>query len=36
MSLLTKCNGYIIVPQYITNMRKGQNVEVNLMPGFSY
>jgi molybdopterin biosynthesis enzyme len=36
MSLLTKCNGYIIVPQHITNMRKGQNVEVNLMPGFSY
>lgn len=36
MTLLTKCNGYIIVPQHITNMRKGQNVEVNIMPGFSY
>lgn len=36
MTLLTKCDGYIIVPQHITNMRKGQTVEVNLMPGFSY
>ena len=36
MALLAKSNGYIIVPQHITNMRKGQNVEVNLMPGFSY
>jgi molybdopterin molybdotransferase/putative molybdopterin biosynthesis protein len=36
MTLLTKCDGYIIVPQHITNMRKGQIVEVNLMPGFSY
>jgi molybdopterin biosynthesis enzyme len=36
MTLLTRCDGYIIVPQHITNMRKGQTVEVNLMPGFSY
>jgi molybdenum cofactor synthesis domain-containing protein len=36
MTLLTKCDGYIIVPQHVTNMRKGQTVEVNLMPGFSY
>lgn len=36
MALLTKCNGYLIVPQHITNMSKGQTVQVNLMPGFSY
>jgi molybdopterin biosynthesis enzyme len=36
MTLLTRCDGYIIVPQHIINMRKGQTVEVNLMPGFSY
>jgi len=36
ISLLIKSNGYIVVPEEITNIDKGEKIEVNLLPGFSY
>ncbi len=36
MSLLVKSNGYIIVSEEVTMITKGEKVEVNLLPGFSY
>jgi molybdopterin molybdotransferase len=36
ISLLIKSNGYIIVPEDITNINEGDIIEINLLPGFSY
>ena len=36
MSLLTKSNGYIIIPERVTSINAGEKAEVNLLPGFSY
>jgi molybdopterin molybdotransferase len=36
MSLLVNSNGYIIISEDIINIKKGEKVEVNLLPGFSY
>jgi molybdopterin molybdotransferase/putative molybdopterin biosynthesis protein len=36
MSLLTKSNGYIVIPQRVTSINAGEKIEVNLLPGFSY
>ncbi|MEJ7641617.1 MAG: molybdopterin molybdotransferase MoeA [Candidatus Nitrosocosmicus sp.] len=36
MSLLTKSNGYIIIPEEVTSINAGEKYEVNLLPGFSY
>jgi molybdenum cofactor synthesis domain-containing protein len=36
LSLLIKSNGYVIVPEEVVNIDAGQNIEVNLLPGFSY
>jgi len=35
MSLLSKANGYILVPEKVTKMIAGQTVPVYLLPGFS-
>ena len=36
MTLLTKSNGYIIIPEEVTTINAGEKAEVNLLPGFSY
>ncbi len=36
LSLLTKSNGYVIIPERVTSINAGEKVEVNLLPGFSY
>jgi molybdopterin biosynthesis enzyme len=36
MSLLTKSNGYVIIPERVTSINAGEKIEVNLLPGFSY
>ncbi len=36
ISLLTKSNGYIILPEKKTSIKAGEMVEVNLISGFSY
>ena len=36
ISLLVNSNGYIIVSEDDININKGEKVEVNLLPGFSY
>ncbi len=35
ITVLTKANGYVVIPQNTTRLRKGDSVEVNLLPGFS-
>jgi molybdopterin molybdotransferase len=35
MSLLSKANGYILVPEKVRKMMAGQTVAINLLPGFS-
>ena len=35
MSLLSKANGYILVPEKVTKMIAGQTIPVYLLPGFS-
>ena len=35
-TVMTKSNGYIFIPEKVTNIRKGDNVKVNLLPGFSF
>ena len=35
MSLLSKANGYILVPEKVRKMIPGQTVTINLLPGFS-
>ncbi len=34
--VLTKADGYTVVPEGVTSLRRGAKVEVNLLPGFSY
>ncbi|MFB5599929.1 MAG: molybdopterin molybdotransferase MoeA [Nitrososphaeraceae archaeon] len=34
--VMTRANGYIFVQENITNINKGENVKVNLLPGFSF
>ncbi|MGN6709346.1 MAG: molybdopterin molybdotransferase MoeA [Candidatus Nitrosocosmicus sp.] len=36
ISLLTKCNGYIEVPEETIEIKTGEKVLVNLLPGFSF
>ncbi|MGN6822110.1 MAG: molybdopterin molybdotransferase MoeA, partial [Candidatus Nitrosocosmicus sp.] len=36
ISLLTKCNGYIEVPEDTMEIKAGEKVLVNLLPGFSF
>jgi molybdopterin biosynthesis enzyme len=36
MSVLTKANGYVVVPEEVTRIQAGEKVEVKLMPGFSF
>ena len=36
ISLLVNSNGYIIISEDVININKGEKVEVNLLPGFSY
>ena len=36
MTILTRANGYVIVPEERTEIPKGGTVEVHLLPGFSY
>ena len=36
LAVMTNANGYIFIPEKITNIRKGDNVKVNLLPGFSF
>jgi molybdenum cofactor synthesis domain-containing protein len=36
MALLTHADGYLIVPEETTQIQKGSNVKVSLLPGFSY
>jgi molybdopterin biosynthesis enzyme len=35
MSLLSKANGYILVPEKVRKMIAGQTVTINLLHGFS-
>ena len=36
MTVLTRANGYVLVSEKITNIEKGNNIQVNLLPGFSF
>jgi molybdenum cofactor synthesis domain-containing protein len=36
ISLLVKSNGYVVIPEEVTNIDAGEQVKVNLLPGFSY
>lgn len=36
LSLLIKSNGYVIIPEKVTDINAGEKIEVNLLPGFSY
>ncbi|HMD78942.1 MAG TPA: molybdopterin molybdotransferase MoeA [Nitrososphaerales archaeon] len=36
MSVLTKANGFVVVPEEVTKIQAGEKVEVKLMPGFSF
>jgi len=36
MSVLTNSNGFVIVPEKVRELRKGEEVSVRLLPGFSY
>lgn len=36
MTVLTKANGYVIVPEEKTEIRRGESVDVHVLPGFSY
>jgi len=36
MTVMTRANGYVIVPEKITNIEKGSNIQVNLLSGFSF
>jgi molybdenum cofactor synthesis domain-containing protein len=36
MTVMTRANGYVIVPEKITNIDKGSNIQVNLLSGFSF
>ena len=36
MTVMTRANGYVIVPEKITNIEKENEVQVNLLSGFSF
>ncbi|MGD1834487.1 MAG: molybdopterin molybdotransferase MoeA [Nitrososphaeraceae archaeon] len=36
ISVITKSNGYILVPENTNSIKKLQNVQVNVLPGFSF
>ncbi|HSF00829.1 MAG TPA: molybdopterin molybdotransferase MoeA [Nitrososphaeraceae archaeon] len=36
MTVMTRANGYVIVPEKITNIQKGSDIQVNLLSGFSF
>jgi molybdopterin molybdotransferase len=36
MSVLTKANGFVVVPEKVTGIQAGDRVKVRLMPGFSF
>ena len=36
MSVLTKANGYILVPEKTAAIEAGEQIHVNLLPGLSY
>jgi molybdopterin biosynthesis enzyme len=36
MTVMTRANGYVIVPEKITNIEKGSDIQVNLLSGFSF
>ena len=36
ITVLTRSNGYILVPEKITQIKKGENVRINLLPGLSF
>lgn len=36
MSLIVDTNGYVIVPENVINLFKGNVVQVNILPGYSY
>jgi hypothetical protein len=36
MTVMTRANGYVLVSEKITKIEKENNVQVNLLPGFSF
>jgi molybdopterin molybdotransferase/putative molybdopterin biosynthesis protein len=36
ISLIVNTNGYVTVPEKVTNLFKGDIVQVNILPGYSY
>lgn len=36
ISVLTRANGFIFVPEVLTKLKKGHKVKINLMPGLSF
>ena len=36
MSVLTKADGFVVVPEKVTRIQAGERVEVKLLPGFSF
>jgi molybdenum cofactor synthesis domain-containing protein len=36
MTVMTRANGYVIVPEKITSIAKGNDIQVNLLSGFSF
>ena len=36
ISVLTDSNGFVVVPERIRELRRGEEVSVRLLPGFSY
>jgi molybdopterin molybdotransferase/putative molybdopterin biosynthesis protein len=36
ISLIVNTNGYVTVPENVTNLFKGDMVQVNILPGYSY
>jgi molybdopterin biosynthesis enzyme len=36
ITVLTRANGFVMVPEGVTMMNKGQQIKVNLLPGLSF
>jgi molybdenum cofactor synthesis domain-containing protein len=36
MTVMTKANGYVMIPEKITSIEKGNEIQVNLLSGFSF
>jgi molybdopterin molybdotransferase len=36
MTVMTKANGYVMIPEKITSIEKGSEIQVNLLSGFSF